>query len=259
MSFSYTDDAVVSTSPTGRHLSTVIKRPCVLMSGWTEHAEAICKVLNDLQPDHPVSNVKVELDFTAVEQRCADHYIKSADVLGMNWPRQAYINELLAQVPCPQRRSTDEANATQASGIFVAQDGTVRAETKQRGVHWRGKIPADKTLALLSWAGKGPHTVEQVRQKCEELATEKVEPRPVSPASLKEWMDYGLRIHAYAVEQGTEHQRQVSHLQRKVEELTAALKAPIEISEATVRSLLYTTPGVVIYSVGNTRPPLKRV
>lgn len=46
--FSYTDDAIVTSSPTGRHLSTVIRRPCVLMSGWDEHAEAICKVLNDL-------------------------------------------------------------------------------------------------------------------------------------------------------------------------------------------------------------------
>lgn len=46
--FSYTDDAIVTSSPTGRHLSTVIRRPCVLMSGWNEHAEAICKVLNEL-------------------------------------------------------------------------------------------------------------------------------------------------------------------------------------------------------------------
>ncbi len=50
MTFSYTDTAIVSTSPTGRHLSTVIKRPAVLMSGWAEHAEAVCKVLNDLHP-----------------------------------------------------------------------------------------------------------------------------------------------------------------------------------------------------------------
>jgi hypothetical protein len=55
MTFSYTDEAIVSTSPTGRHLSTVIKRPCVLKSGWTEHAEEICKVLNDLQPAAKIS------------------------------------------------------------------------------------------------------------------------------------------------------------------------------------------------------------
>lgn len=46
--FSYTDDAIVTSSPTGRHLSTVIRRPCVLMSGWAEHAEQVCKVLNEL-------------------------------------------------------------------------------------------------------------------------------------------------------------------------------------------------------------------
>lgn len=54
MRFSYTDDAIVSTSATGRHLSTVIRRPVVLMSGWAEHAEQVCQVLNSLQPDHPV-------------------------------------------------------------------------------------------------------------------------------------------------------------------------------------------------------------
>ena len=344
MAFSYTDDAVVSTSPTGRHLSTVIKRPCVLMSGWTEHAEAICKVLNEPQPDHPVSNVKVELDwsygaqgagylkraaekatgdiyavlaqdFNNLENRAADHYTKAyrhavsvgsgaADLLC-----RVYVNELLADGDmllgkCPQRRSTDEANATQASGIFVAQDGTVRAETKQRGVHWRGKIPADKTLALLSWAGKGPHTVEQVRQKCEELSAvvepvirlsasevlsgyDRVKwaeglirqlpethdgrnswllnygtgappsagmPGPVPP-ELQSWKDYGQRIYAHALEQGKVRDALVA----EVAELKAALKAPIEVSTSLARSLLNTTPGVLIHSVNNARPPFKRV
>lgn len=46
--FSYTDDAIVTNSRTGRHLSTVIRRPAMLMSGWAEHAEAVCKVLNEL-------------------------------------------------------------------------------------------------------------------------------------------------------------------------------------------------------------------
>lgn len=54
MTFSYTDDAIVSASPTGRHLSTVIKRPVVLMSGWDEHAAEICKVLNELKPAESV-------------------------------------------------------------------------------------------------------------------------------------------------------------------------------------------------------------
>jgi hypothetical protein len=41
------------------------------MSGWTEHAEAICKVLNDLQPDHPVSNLTNDANWAQFEQYCA--------------------------------------------------------------------------------------------------------------------------------------------------------------------------------------------
>lgn len=56
--FSYTDDAIVSSSPTGRHLSTVIKRPTVLVSGaWTAHAEEVCKVLNERQPAHSIADL----------------------------------------------------------------------------------------------------------------------------------------------------------------------------------------------------------
>jgi hypothetical protein len=47
--FSYTDDAIVTSSPTGRHLSTVIRRPAGMPdNGWTQHAEQVCKVLNEL-------------------------------------------------------------------------------------------------------------------------------------------------------------------------------------------------------------------
>lgn len=68
--FSYTDDAIVTSSLTGRHLSTVIRRPCVLMSGWSEHAEAICKVLNELdsssplKPYFPLSKIRIRIDPT---------------------------------------------------------------------------------------------------------------------------------------------------------------------------------------------------
>jgi len=95
MTFSYTDDAIVSHSPTGRHLSTVIRRPVVLMSGWEEHAEEICKVLNELQPSgsigeslqgptiaeligsgylagRPGKQHCVILDFTTLEERAAN-------------------------------------------------------------------------------------------------------------------------------------------------------------------------------------------
>lgn len=48
--FSYTDDAIVTSSPTGRHLSTVIRRPAAIGPlDWTEHADQVCKVLNELK------------------------------------------------------------------------------------------------------------------------------------------------------------------------------------------------------------------
>lgn len=48
--FSYTDDAIVTSSPTGRHLSTVIRRPAAIDPlDWNEHAEQVCKVLNELK------------------------------------------------------------------------------------------------------------------------------------------------------------------------------------------------------------------
>ena len=47
--FSYTDDAIVTSSPTGRHLSTVIRRPASIGPlDWSEHAEQVCRVLNEL-------------------------------------------------------------------------------------------------------------------------------------------------------------------------------------------------------------------
>lgn len=47
--FSYTDDAIVTSSPTGRHLSTVIRRPAAIGPlDCGEHADQVCKVLNEL-------------------------------------------------------------------------------------------------------------------------------------------------------------------------------------------------------------------
>lgn len=46
--FSYTDDAIVTSSPTGRHLSTVIRHPAGMPDDqWRQHAEAVCNVLNE--------------------------------------------------------------------------------------------------------------------------------------------------------------------------------------------------------------------
>lgn len=91
--FFYTDDAIVSGSPTGRHLSTVIKRPVVLMSGWDEHAAAVCKVLNDLQPDHPVGTLigkgyEQPLVFSMPLYNPAFKVGETIrDVLSGNWPK----------------------------------------------------------------------------------------------------------------------------------------------------------------------------
>jgi len=47
--FSYTDDAIVTSSPTGRHLSTVIRRPAGMPDDqWRKHADQVCQVLNEL-------------------------------------------------------------------------------------------------------------------------------------------------------------------------------------------------------------------
>lgn len=48
--FSYTDDAIVTSSQTGRHLGTVIRRPAAIGPlDWNEHADQVCKVLNELK------------------------------------------------------------------------------------------------------------------------------------------------------------------------------------------------------------------
>lgn len=321
MRFSYTDTAVVSSSPTGRHLSTVIRRPCVLMSGWDEHAAEICRVLNELSPSATMAQL--------VEQG----YLEPLpDVLTNNWPRasadlqeiaQSVLDELRSstrgegfdngtrlrvtiggkgqvsvrgdsvlwegQIPTiktgallqwfrqggrtleqiqekcqgfyterrAQCRCADEA--VQTSGIFVAQDGTVRAETKQRGVHWRGTVPADKTLELLTWAGKGPHTVQQVREKCEELSAPKQvfagQRFPKNDDTLENWKEYGLKIYEYAVNQG----QTMAQLTDELEKARAQLNKPVEVSANTAQVLLSSVPGVRIYSVGNKNRTLVRV
>lgn len=48
--FSYTDDAIVTSSPTGRHLSTVIRHPAGMPDDqWRKHADQVCTVLNELK------------------------------------------------------------------------------------------------------------------------------------------------------------------------------------------------------------------
>lgn len=128
MTFSYTDDAIVSTSPTGRHLSTVIKRPCVLMSGWNEHAEEICKVLNDRAPAHSLADLidrgyltdykstrkgtTVALDFADLEKRACEAF---------GAPYQAREWTLEAAQPPKGRRG-------QLIAVLTAQLASIEAE-----------------------------------------------------------------------------------------------------------------------------------
>lgn len=67
--FSYTDDAIVTSSPTGRHLSTVIRRPAAIGPlDWSEHADQVCKVLNELKAgDALIDAGKIASDY---QSRC---------------------------------------------------------------------------------------------------------------------------------------------------------------------------------------------
>lgn len=70
--FSYTDGAIVTSSPTGRHLSTVIRRPAGMPdNGWTQHAEQVCKVLNELKAGDALIDAGKIAQLDAVS-RCAD-------------------------------------------------------------------------------------------------------------------------------------------------------------------------------------------
>ncbi|MEG1038668.1 MAG: hypothetical protein RSE94_01990 [Pseudomonas sp.] len=60
--FSYTDDAIVTSSPTGRHLSTVIRRPAAIGPlDWAEHADQVCKVLNELDGKAKANSLSLHL------------------------------------------------------------------------------------------------------------------------------------------------------------------------------------------------------
>lgn len=60
--FSYTDDAIVTSSPTGRHLSTVIRRPAAIgQLDWSEHAEQVCQVLNELDSKAKANSLSLHL------------------------------------------------------------------------------------------------------------------------------------------------------------------------------------------------------
>lgn len=60
--FSYTDDAIVTSSQTGRHLGTVIRRPAAIGPlDWNEHADQVCKVLNELRSKAKAHSLSLHL------------------------------------------------------------------------------------------------------------------------------------------------------------------------------------------------------
>ena len=62
--FSYTDDAIVTSSPTGRHLSTVIRAlPGVPTDLWRKHADQVCQVLNELDRASKCKEMRLALSY----------------------------------------------------------------------------------------------------------------------------------------------------------------------------------------------------
>lgn len=60
--FSYTDDAIVTSSPTGRHLSTVIRHPAGMPDDqWRKHADQVCQVLNELDSKAKANSLSLHL------------------------------------------------------------------------------------------------------------------------------------------------------------------------------------------------------
>lgn len=60
--FSYTDDAIVTSSPSGRHLSTVIRHPAGMPDDqWRKHADQVCQVLNELDSKAKANSLSLHL------------------------------------------------------------------------------------------------------------------------------------------------------------------------------------------------------
>lgn len=77
--FSYTDDAIVTSSPTGRHLSTVIRHPAGMPDDqWRKHADQVCTVLNELDSKAKANSLSLHLQTVGRVKR---------DQLSGEWPR----------------------------------------------------------------------------------------------------------------------------------------------------------------------------
>lgn len=97
--FSYTDDAIVTSSPTGRHLSTVIRRPAAIGPlDWAEHADQVCKVLNELGTKDKALHLQwYGRIYRRLPDVLADSTSDPNDSGGPTWPRRVYMPPVTAQ------------------------------------------------------------------------------------------------------------------------------------------------------------------
>lgn len=90
--FSYTDDAIVTSSPTGRHLSTVIRRPAGMPdNGWTQHADQVCKVLNELDSKAKAHSLSLHLQTVGRVERIDKLREQYAEVIKRGFAQDAAV------------------------------------------------------------------------------------------------------------------------------------------------------------------------
>lgn len=90
--FSYTDDAIVTSSPTGRHLSTVIRRPAAIGPlDWNDHAEQVCKVLNELDSKAKANSLSLHLQTVGRVKRIDKLREQYAEVIKRGFAQDAAI------------------------------------------------------------------------------------------------------------------------------------------------------------------------
>ena len=94
--FSYTDDAIVTSSPTGRHLSTVIRRPAAIGPlDWSEHADQVCKVLNELDGKAKAHSLSLHMQTCGRVKRPTDFGAVGDTSAGAPMPRGPSLAELI--------------------------------------------------------------------------------------------------------------------------------------------------------------------
>lgn len=124
--FSYTDDAIVTSSPTGRHLSTVIRRPAAIGPlDWSAHAEQVCQVLNELDSKAKAHSLSLHLQTVGRVKRTQPCAYDLAD------PHGPSFAELIDQGPlAPIPRTRFMARSPSAERIAELEKQLDDATTK---------------------------------------------------------------------------------------------------------------------------------